>query len=265
MHLAKHLLVSLALLLSLLASPAYAARGFGATDGTATTDKIVTTHTTLNTSTSWCQWIWLTGAGGGGFGRLFDKDSGTTGRRVLFYDNVAGTLQFDAAWTTTIGQWTIAAPATGAWHHLCITYNASATTNDPIFYLDNTTPAVTEANAPTGTLQTNTGAYIIGNRADDLRNLNGRDAEFAVWEGTILTAGNVTTLYNGGAGARADSLATAPTTYWRLCGTDSPEPNEIGGGSSATVTGALLQTHPFSCAAVDAGASYGGAFMLLGQ
>lgn len=234
------------LLVCLAALPSYAARGFGTTDGTATTDKILTGHTTLNTSTSWCQWIWLTGAGGGNSGRIMSKDGLASGRREIRYDDVTPTLDFDVAWSTTNGVWTIVAPSTAAWHHLCITYNGSATTNDPIIYLDNTTPTVTEVSTPVGTLQTGTGAYVIGNRSDNIRNLNGRVAELAIWQGTILTAGNVTSLYNSGAGARADSLGTVPTTYWKFCGAASPEPNEIGGGSTGTVTGALFRTHPFS-------------------
>lgn len=229
------------------------ARGFGSTDGTATTDKIVTGHTTLNTLTSWCQWVWLTGAGGGDLGRIFDKDGAgaTTGKRFLYYQNGTPVLGLGVSWTGAQGAWTIAAPATGSWHHLCVTYDGGSVNNDPIFYLNNTTPTVTELGPGSGTLETNTGVYHIGNRSDDLRNLNGRVAEFAVWEGTILTAGNVASLYNSGAGARADAIGVTPTTYWRLLGTASPEPNEVGGGSTGTVTGALQQAHPFTLSALS--------------
>ena len=253
-----------ALLIFMVALPAHAARGFGATDGTATTDKITTGHTTLNTSTSWCAWFWLTGAGGGSFGRIFDKDGGSTGKRVLFYNDVGVKLSLLVNWSGSPAQWSIDAPATGAWNHVCVTYAGTDTTTDPIFYLNNTTPVVTEDTAPLTALETNTGAYIIGNRADNIRNLNGRVAEFAVWEGTILSAGNVAALYNSGSGARADSIATQPTTYWKLCGVDSPEPNEMAGGSTGAVTGALQKTHPFSnCSTTTTWPTGCGAAMIL--
>jgi len=46
--------------------------------------------------------------------------------------------------------------------------------------------------------------------------------------------------------------------YWKFCGTASPEPNEIGGGSSGFVTGTFQQAHPFSNCCVP------GSLMLMG-
>lgn len=148
-----------------------------------------------------------------------------------------------------------------------MTYNSGATTNDPGVYIDGASVTVTELFTPAGTLTaSDNGGYTFGNRADGLRHINGRLAELAIWHGTILSAGNAASLYNSGAGARADSIGVTPTFYMKTCGTVSPEPNEIGGASTGTVTGALFQPHPFAnCEApASSSSSCGGSFVLLG-
>lgn len=260
------LILILVLLLSLLSTPAYAARGFGTTDGTATTDIITTTATAITSSVSYEAWFWRTGSGGGTFGRIFDKDSLGAGHRRLNDDNAGGLMEFQVTWSLTVGSWTIVRPSGAAWHHIVIVYDGSSTSNNPVIYLDGSSVSVTTVIAPTGTLGSSAQVYNIGNRTAADRNWNGRIAEVAIWENTLLSAGNVTALYNGGLGARADSIPTAPTHYWKLCGTASPEPNEIGGGSSGTVTGTAQQAHPFAnCNAPAASPpSQCGALMVLG-
>jgi hypothetical protein len=236
-------LLLLSLLLSLL-RPALsdAARGFGTTDGSATTDQITLAYTTHPTSWSLSIWFYRTGTGGSDFGRIVGKGNGTAGLR--FFENVVGgpnLYNLASPWTTE-GQWTIAAPSSSAWHHALITYDGSSTANNPIIYIDGSSVTVTRLTAPVGSLVTNSDGFILGNRSDQIRNFNGRLAEFAFWNGSILTAGNATSL---AAGARADSIGS-PVAYLKLCGSTSPEPNEISGGATGTVTGALVQTHPFS-------------------
>lgn len=105
---------------------------------------------------------------------------------------------------------------------------------------------VTDFQTPIGTLSTSAEPYLIGNLAGGDRVFDGRIAEFAIWEETILSAGNVSTLWNSGAGLRADSptLGIMPTFYMTLCGRNSPEQNEIPGASTGVVTGTLKQVHP---------------------
>lgn len=93
----------LALLLWSPVAPVWAARGFGATDGTTTTDRIETTFTTLNANTSWSMWFWLNGAGQGVFDRLFDKDGTVNGSRYLYHDNAAAKLGLAVQWTINSG------------------------------------------------------------------------------------------------------------------------------------------------------------------
>lgn len=247
----------MAVLVSLSITPAWASRGFDATDGVGSTDALTTTYATNSTLTSWAFWVYRTGDSVSGNGRIFQRDA--AGIRLFYEDSAASKYQFEVQWSGGDAIWTTPRPSAGAWHHVLVTYDAGLLANAPIMYIDGASVTVTTFQAPTGTLVTGATAYTIGNTSGGIRVWNGRLAEFAVWEGSILTAGNATSLWNAGAGARADTIGS-PTVYWILCGNASPEPNVIGGGSTAVVTGTKKQAHPF----VNCPVSTGGSRMLLG-
>lgn len=221
------------------------ARGFGTTDGAATTDILTTTYTGTASLMSWGGWVYLTGAGGSNQGRLFDKEQGTgTEGFRLMYDNVGAVFNFTYTWTGGTAQWTCPAPSTGAWHFWMLTYDNGATTNVPVFYLDFSVPSVSTVTGASGTPVPGTQVYTLGNRSGGARNLNGRLADIWTLEGTILTAANAKTL----AGHESIFSVATPTNYWKLCGDLSPEPNSIVANSTATVTGTAKQDHPtISC------------------
>jgi hypothetical protein len=237
----KHLVACVLILACLWPVASFAARGIGTTDGVATTDVIDTGYATTSTTTSCSAWIWITGAGGGNFGRIFDKGSSGTGTQVMYYDSAGAVLTVAFGWTTD-GVWTVPVPSTGQWVHVLVTYDAGATANNPVIYLNGTSQTVTRVTGPTGTVVTNASNYLLGNRADNIRNWNGRLAEFAVWS-SVLTSGNATSLSQG---VRPDAIGTAPVYYLPLCGVSSTETNAISGGTSGTVTGTLRMAHPFA-------------------
>lgn len=236
--------LAVALVLVLLAPvSAFAARGFGATVGTASTDVIVTGDLASSQTRSFCLWFNT---------RVVDA---SVSARLLAQETVGGANISDISQNTTAnlrfvygavtdGSWNIAEPSTGSWHHLCITRNGSSSTNDPIFYLDGTTPALTEVVGGAGAVDSGTTPYRIGNTDDGDRVFDGSIAEVAGWT-SELSAGNVASLYNSGSGARADSIGVAPQFYFTLCGNASPEPEEMG-GTAGTVTGTAVTSHPFS-------------------
>ena len=60
------------------------------------------------------------------------------------------------------------------WHHIAITYNNGATTNDPIMYVDGKQVAITESSTPTGTFDADgSDELYLGNREDGARTFNG--------------------------------------------------------------------------------------------
>jgi len=212
-------------------------RGFGATLGAGTTDKITTTLTTHATQRSYSLWFWLNGTGGGGLGRLFDKCVATNSEFLLHNETA---IAYERVWSGAEAAWTIAAPATGAWHHLLLTYDAGNTANDPVIYLDGVSQTVTEGYAPSGTLVTSTDAYTLGSRGlDSNRYFDGSLAEFAVWD-SLLTSGNAISLAGG---ALPNSIGS-PTCYFQILGDDSPEPDISMNRYSGTVTGTAKRNHP---------------------
>jgi hypothetical protein len=75
-----------------------------------------------------------------------------------------GRFGFIAHFSTTNGIWlsTSAAMTLNAWNHILITYDGSNVANNPIFYLNGVSVAVTRSTAPVGTYRTgtNTDIYI---------------------------------------------------------------------------------------------------------
>src|SRR5512139_3914486 len=209
------------------------------TFGGVATDRAVTSLTAHATERTYAIWVKTTGTGGGGLGRIFDKRvSASVDRELLRYDS--NSYVYQRNWNSVAGQWSIAAPD-NAWHHVALSYDASSAANDPLMYLDGASQVVTEGATPSGTLQTNTDAYVLGNRGAAWdRNWAGDLAEFAVWD-AILTPAEIAAL---AAGAHPLTIRPAAlVSYVPLWGVDSPEPDLIVKGTAA-VTGTAAATHP---------------------
>ena len=68
----------------------------------------------------------------------------------------------DGNWVTTAKDVTLS-----AWQHVKVTYNADATTNDPVIEINRVSKALTEESTPTGTRDTDKGSDVyIGMRND---------------------------------------------------------------------------------------------------
>jgi len=195
----------------------------------------LTSHATLRT---YAVWAWRDGNGEGNLGRIFDKRISGGTEVELFYFR-SGNYQYERLWTS-LGTWTVTAPAVGAWNHLILTYDSGSTANDPVVYLNGSSVTVTETVAPSGTLQTNTSGYHIGNRGAADRTWDGRICEFVVYD-RILTAQEASILYLSGPYALPYNLSG----YWPLYGVQSPEPDFSGNNRHATVVGSPARIdHP---------------------
>lgn len=166
----------------------------------ATTDKLASALTTNYTQVTYSIWTMRFGDGGGAGGRLFDKREGSDAQVVLIYNpnpNPNNAYNFDVVWSGGTASWRFPRPAGGVWAHILVTYDGGSSANDPLAYVDGVSQTVTEATGPSGTLNTNTSRYIVGNRAnDDARNWNGRLCEFAIWN-RILTTAEISALAKG--------------------------------------------------------------------
>lgn len=166
--------------------------------------------------------------------RAFEWSDGTTGIINLIVDST--NFEITTGWSTTVGDWTIATPTTGAEHNILITYDGAATTNNPVVYVDGSSVTVTKLTAPVGTLVTAAKVFTIGNRTDHTRAFNGWISTVAIWN-TILAAADATALNNGAAPCAVQNGNIV--AYWPLNAGDSPEV-ELFTANTLTVTGTTV-------------------------
>ena len=214
------------------------ARGFGTTDGVATTDRIsYAAYSDINNLDIFTYAIWVyRSSGGSSFGRMMEKD----GRNLLLDSGIA-TYEFAATRWPTIGEWTVPEPSADEWHRFLITYDYSSTANDPLMYLDGISQTVTETAVPSGTKLSDVGDLVIGNRPSANRVWGGRLAEPNIWnvilnpDEILADARRVPPLR-----IRPDNLVFYPPVW----GIQSPEPNFRGNRAAGTVTGTARVNHP---------------------
>lgn len=88
---------------------------------------------------------------------LAAKDRAITGWALFIGANIGGNwLEFAQDWSTTNGNWTntgdVALPDDGVDHHVTVTYDGAATTNDPVIEVDGVVQSLTENSTPAGSL-----------------------------------------------------------------------------------------------------------------
>jgi hypothetical protein len=159
------------------------ATGFGATFGTGGTDAVTSPIRYHAPRRTYFFRVLRNGAGGGSAGRLFDV--GASGARTLFWNGTFNAITFNALWQTSFGQWYAPAGSTptGAIQSVCITYDQSSVSNDPVIYLDGVSVAVTESLTPAGLpWAETTDPFVFGNRAALDRGWDGWIGEVFVWD-----------------------------------------------------------------------------------
>lgn len=121
---------------------------------------------------------------------------------IFLYDS---RMYFWCGFSTAGGAWrTNTNPfSTGVWNHIVVTFDDSISSNDPIFYINGSSVTVNESTAPSGTvIDTSRGTLTIGNTKGAGSSvfdhaLDGKIFDFRIYN-RILTAAEVTTLYNSG-------------------------------------------------------------------
>ena len=207
-----------------------------AKDFDGSTSIITTSLTTHNSTRSYGIWTYREGAGEATFGRMFDKSA--VERLINDQDGVSPDgYSFSRVFSGGTADWVIAAPSLNVWHHVLVTYDSSSATNDPIFYIDGISQSLTGDSNTTGTANTNTEPYIIGNRGDVARTWDGRLCEFAIWN-RILTAAEVASI--GGDSFSALFYPDSLIFYAPLI----REAIDIKGTGSLTDTATSVIAHP---------------------
>lgn len=152
-------------------------------------------------------WVKPASDGGGDSGRICEKDeAGNDGYLFFVQSEAAGFVKVNLTkrFSTTAGIWatTNAVVPLNTFSLVGVTYNASATTNDPLIYVNGVSVSVTETQTPVGTASSDVGNDLcIGNRpSDDARGWDGSMDEFFMFKGKVLAAADWMRLYQEGPG-----------------------------------------------------------------
>ena len=97
---------------------------------------------------------------------------------------------YDIDWSTD-GSWISADITAAARHHIVVTYDRGATTNDPVIYVDGTSVTVTENVAPVGTVGGGDDTIKIGELDDDSGDLSGTLSHLAIAVGDLWDAAEI--------------------------------------------------------------------------
>jgi len=104
------------------------------------------------------------------------------------------TIGFSGAQT---GQWEVSNTGIvdNQWHHVLITYNGSATANDPVFYIDGVARTLSsDSNPASGTILTTATPWTIGNNSNNTAPFTGAIDDMRLY-GRVLTASEAFTVY----------------------------------------------------------------------
>jgi hypothetical protein len=214
------------------------ARGFAATYGTATSDRIQTGLTTHATTRTYAIWTFQTAPLTDINASMFDKsNAGVQFERVQNSSDGSGTYQYKRQWSGALAVWTSPrpSPSSGAWVHIVFTYDGGSSSNAPAMYYNGISQTVSLLTAASGTISTNTDAYWIGNRGNGDRWWDGMLAEAAIWD-RILSAGEIAAL---GKGYSPLFFPLSLVEYVPMIRDNISLKN-----AAPTITGALVQPHP---------------------
>lgn len=157
--------------------------------------ELVTANATTPATATWAAWIFQN-ASPTANQRIFSKEnSGSTTLDDLICPS-GGTVILNAKFTVTSGQWSCPSPATGAWHHVAVTYDNSLAANAPVMYVDGVSQTVTTAIPAVGAYSSFADLWRVGNRGNHDRSFKDFLAEAAMWN-RILTADEIAALAKG--------------------------------------------------------------------
>ena len=163
----------------------------------ATTTEVNSAFASHATQRTYSIWTYRVGNGESGLGRLFDKRDAGAQVELLFHGGGAGVeYVYERDFSGDNGSWFFAQPSANTWVHVLVTYDSSDVANDPVMYYDGSSQSQTGSTTPTGTADTNTDVYVVGNRGAQDRTWDGYLCEFAIWD-RILTTGEIASLSKG--------------------------------------------------------------------
>lgn len=147
-------------------------------------------------------WFRAVTAGQSNVGRIIEKThTGFVNGWGCLFSDASGSLVrvgFVEWFDGGIGHWrTDRNLSLNTWYHFTAVYDADSATNDPVFYINGSSVAVTELTTPSGTRQSDaTADLFFGNRSDFAADMDGYLDDVQVYDNT-LSAAQVLAIYNG--------------------------------------------------------------------
>lgn len=169
-------------------------KGFGATLGTGTTDRIDAGYVPIQQAPyrSIVAHIYANSSGGGGLGRVFQDVSGTgltAGDDNVWFQTGGIYMAYTRRASGTNGQWTptIAQPL-GRWSSFGVSHDQTSIGSSPVLYVDGISGAISTATSTSGTYTAVGTTLSWGNRSSDsARNWDGLLGPTAFFD-CLLTA-----------------------------------------------------------------------------
>ena len=209
------------------------ARGFGLTNGVGNSDIVTVPFSAHSTLRSYACWIYRTSTSNGQ--RIFNKQN-VAFSEILSWNSSTSKWTFFRNWTPSAGTWNFTGgTSTNTWYQFTLTYDAGSASNNPVVCIDGALQTTTRTSTPSGTVGTDAGSYNLGNRADGFANLDGRIAEFAIWD-RILSDSEIGALCKG---ARPSFFMRSLKSYVPLIRSTADMKN-----GASTVTGGAVKPHP---------------------
>jgi hypothetical protein len=151
-------------------------------------------------------WIKPGGWGEGDFGRIADKaDNLGSNRNGWAFELHAAqrALMFQYGFSADIGNWytPVDSISLDSWHHVAVVYDNSASTNDPVIYIDGMAQTLVESDTPAGTPSSDATINLtLGNYAlDTSRTFEGVLDDIRIYD-LMLDAANIAELAAAGGG-----------------------------------------------------------------
>lgn len=142
---------------------------------------------------SWGVWILKTVANADALIYGITADGGSPVTQIASANPSSSGVRYDIAqsFSTTNGRWRTNDQTLSVRHHLAITYDRSATTNDPVMYIDGVSVTVNEAATPVGTTVTGEDTLKMGEDQAGTGDLDGTLAYVAIQAGSLWSAAQV--------------------------------------------------------------------------
>ena len=134
---------------------------------------------------------------------IFNKDSSGGWSLILADDNgpTNALYFFQTTWSSVLGKWRTQANSItlNTWQHICVTYDRSSASNDPVMYINGTPVSITEYSTPSGSYNSEAAnSLYIGNwDTSSTGSFDGILDDVRIYN-RILSQTEITNLYNIG-------------------------------------------------------------------